>query len=43
MISLICTTRASLHRLDLPDMNPIGLSAQKEELGAINLLWKIIN
>jgi len=32
LISRICTTGANLHRLDLPDMNPIGLSAQQQEL-----------
>jgi len=32
LISRICTTGANLHRLDLPDMNPIGLSAQHQEL-----------
>ena len=31
LISRICTTGANLHRLDLPDMNPIGLSAQQLE------------
>ena len=32
LISRICTTGAHLHRLDLPDMNPIGLAAQQQEL-----------
>jgi hypothetical protein len=32
LICRICTTGANLHRLDLPDMNPIGLSAQQQEL-----------
>jgi hypothetical protein len=32
LIGRICTTGAHLHRLDLPDMNPIGLSAQQQEL-----------
>ncbi|HZD08421.1 MAG TPA: ISNCY family transposase, partial [Candidatus Limnocylindrales bacterium] len=32
LINRICTTGANLHRLDLPDMNPIGLSAQQQEL-----------
>jgi hypothetical protein len=32
LISRICTTGANLHQLDLPDMNPIGLSAQQQEL-----------
>ena len=32
LISRICTTGANLYRLDLPDMNPIGLSAQQQEL-----------
>ena len=32
LISRICTTGANLHRLGLPDMNPLGLSAQQQEL-----------
>src|SRR5262249_37369306 len=32
LICRICTTGGNLHRLDLPDMNPIGLSAQQQEL-----------
>jgi hypothetical protein len=32
LINRICTTGANLHRLDLPVMNPIGLSAQQQEL-----------
>ena len=32
LISRICTTGANLHRLDLPDMNPIGLLEQQQEL-----------
>jgi hypothetical protein len=32
LINRICTTGAHLHRLDLPDMNPIGLLEQQQEL-----------
>jgi hypothetical protein len=32
LISRICTTGANLHRLDLPNMNPIGLLEQQQEL-----------
>jgi hypothetical protein len=32
LISRICITGANLHRLDLPDMNPIGLLEQQQEL-----------
>src|SRR5262249_40207760 len=32
LICRICTTGGNLHRLDLPDMNPIGLAAQQQEL-----------
>ena len=32
LISRICTAGANLHRLDLPDMNPIGLLQQQQEL-----------
>jgi transposase, IS5 family len=31
LISRICTTGANLHRWNLPDMNPIGLSQQQQE------------
>jgi hypothetical protein len=32
LINRICTTGANLHRLALPDMNPIGLLQQQQEL-----------
>ena len=32
LISRICTAGANLHRLDLPDMNPVGLLPQQQEL-----------
>jgi hypothetical protein len=32
LISRICTAGANLHRLDLPDMNPVGLLQQQQEL-----------
>jgi hypothetical protein len=32
LIARVCTTGSNLHRLDLPDMNQIGLLAQQEEL-----------
>src|ERR1700738_2963826 len=32
LIARVCTTGANLHRLDLPDMNQIGLLEQQEEL-----------
>ena len=33
LINRICTAGANLHRLDLPDMNPLGLLQQQQELG----------
>ena len=32
LIARVCTTGSNLHRLDLPDMNPIGFLEQQEEL-----------
>jgi hypothetical protein len=32
LIARVCTTGGNLHRVDLPDMNPIGLLAQQQEL-----------
>ena len=32
LIARVCTAGSRLHRLDLPDMNPIGLLEQQEEL-----------
>jgi hypothetical protein len=32
LIARVCTTGGNLHRLDLPDMNQIGLLEQQEEL-----------
>jgi hypothetical protein len=32
LIARVCTTGSNLHRWDLPDMNPIGLLEQQEEL-----------
>jgi hypothetical protein len=32
LIARVCTAGGHLHRLDLPDMNPIGLLKQQEEL-----------
>jgi hypothetical protein len=36
LIARVCTTGGHLHRLDLPDMNPIGLLEQQEELRRLN-------
>jgi hypothetical protein len=32
LIARVCTTGGNLHRLDLPDMNQIGLLEQQQEL-----------
>src|SRR5258705_13330492 len=32
LIARVCTAGGHLHRLDLPDMNPIGLLEQQQEL-----------
>ena len=32
LIARVCTSGGNLHRVDLPDMNPIGLLAQQQEL-----------
>ena len=36
LIARVCTAGGNLHRLDLPDMNPIGLLEQQEELRHLN-------
>jgi Transposase DDE domain len=36
LIARVCTTGGNLHRLDLPDMNPIGLLKQQEELRGLS-------
>src|ERR1700719_579258 len=36
LIARVCTTGGNLHRWDLPDMNPIGLLEQQEELRRLN-------
>jgi hypothetical protein len=36
LIARVCTMGGNLHQLDLPDMNPIGLLEQQEELRRLN-------
>jgi hypothetical protein len=36
LIARVCTMGGNLHRLDLPDMNPVGLLEQQEELRRLN-------
>jgi hypothetical protein len=37
LIARVCTTGGNLHRLDLPDMNQIGLLEQQQELRRLSL------
>src|SRR4030081_4056547 len=43
LIARVCTTGGNLHRLDLPDMNPIGLLEQQEELRRLNQQIHFLN
>jgi Transposase DDE domain len=43
LIARVCTTGGHLHRLDLPDMNPIGLLEQQEELRRLNQQIHFLN
>src|SRR6202521_3960551 len=43
LIARVCTTGGNLHRIDLPDMNPIGLLEQKEELRRLNQQIHFLN
>jgi hypothetical protein len=43
LIARICTLGGNLHRLDLPDMNQIGLLEQQEELRALSRQIDFLN
>ena len=43
LIARVCTTGSNLHRLDLPDMNPIGLFEQQEELRGLSQQIHFLN
>jgi hypothetical protein len=43
LIARVCTTGGNLHRWDLPDMNPIGLLEQQEELRRLNQQIHFLN
>ena len=43
LIARVCTTGSNLHRLDLPDMNPIGLLKQQEELRRLSQQIHFLN
>ena len=43
LIARVCTIGGNLHRLDLPDMNPIGLLEQQEELRRLNQQIHFLN
>jgi hypothetical protein len=43
LIARVCTTGSNLHRLDLPDMNPIGLFEQQEELRSLSQQIHFLN
>jgi hypothetical protein len=43
LIARVCTSGSKLHRLDLPDMNPIGLLEQQEELRALSQQIHFLN
>ena len=43
LIARVCTMGGNLHRLDLPDMNPIGLLEQQEELRRLNQQIHFLN
>jgi hypothetical protein len=43
LIARVCTTGSNLHRLDLPDMNQIGLLKQQEELRRLSQQIHFLN
>jgi len=43
LIARVCTAGGNLHRLDLPDMNQIGLSEQQEELRRLSQQIHFLN
>jgi hypothetical protein len=43
LIARVCTTGSRLHRLDLPDLNPIGLLEQQEELRLLSQQIHFLN
>ena len=43
LIARVCTAGGNLHRLDLPDMNQIGLLEQQEELRRLNQQIHFLN
>src|ERR1700674_5846177 len=43
LIARVCTAGGNLHRLDLPDMNPIGLLEQQEELRRLSQQIHFLN
>ena len=43
LIARVCTTGSNLHRLDLPDLNPIGLLEQQEELRGLSQQIHFLN
>jgi hypothetical protein len=43
LIARVCTTGGNLHRLDLPDMNQIGLLEQREELRGLSQQIHFLN
>jgi hypothetical protein len=43
LIARVCTTGGNLHRLDLPDMSPIGLLEQQQELRRLNQQIHFLN
>jgi hypothetical protein len=43
LIARVCTSGSRLHRLDLPDMNPIGLLKQQEELRRLSQQIHFLN
>ena len=43
LIARVCTTGGNLHRLDLSDMNQIGLLAQQQELRLMSQQIDFIN
>jgi hypothetical protein len=43
LIARVCTTGGNLHRLDLPDMNQIGLLAQQQELRGLSQQIHFLN
>ena len=43
LITRVCTIGGSLHRLDLPDMNPVGLLEQQQELRHLNQQIHFLN